>query len=345
MVVGLKPDLRTTRSYNLAIVITPSLPLYAAPLLAFATALAALWWLVKGNAPKILDHPNARSLHSQAVSRTGGLGLMAGVLVSWILMSEMQPFSLWAGVMMLVSISLADDVASLPVWSRFLVHGIAAAWFAITLLSGEYSLTIILLATLAIVWMTNLYNFMDGSDGLAGGMTFFGFGFYGVAAWLAGDVPFAVINFCVAAAALAFLLFNFHPAKVFMGDAGSIPLGFLAAGLGLIGWQRGLWLLWLPLWVFSPFIADASATLAKRAFRREKIWQAHKEHYYQRLVQSGFGHRNTALLAYVLMLASGGSAVWAASQSGATQFVVGSVWCLIYVLLFWWFDRHNKRVL
>src|SRR6476659_1011719 len=114
-----------------------------------------------------------------------------------------------------------------------------------------------------------------------------------------------MINFCVAAAAAAFLLFNFHPARIFMGDAGAIPLGFLAATLGVTGWINGLWPLWLPVLVFSPFIADASVTLAKRALRGEKIWQAHREHYYQRVVRAGFGHRNMALLGYILMFAAG----------------------------------------
>ena len=80
-------------------------------------------------------------------------------------------------------------------------------------------------ATLAIAWMANLYNFMDGSDGLAGGMALIGFSFYGAAAWLAGSAEFALVNFSIAAAAAAFLVFNFHPARIFMGDAGSVPAG------------------------------------------------------------------------------------------------------------------------
>ena len=86
-----------------------------------------------------------------------------------------------------------------------------------------------------------------------------------------------------------------------MGDAGSIPLGFLAGAIGLYGWQRALWPLWFPALVFSPFILDATITLLKRALRREKLWQAHREHYYQRLVQMGWGHKKTAIAEYMLM--------------------------------------------
>jgi UDP-N-acetylmuramyl pentapeptide phosphotransferase/UDP-N-acetylglucosamine-1-phosphate transferase len=95
----------------------------------------------------------------------------------------------------------------------------------------------------------------------------------------------------VAAAAAGFLCFNFHPARIFMGDVGSVPLGFTAGALGLVGWRSGAWPLWFPLLVFAPFILDATVTLLRRALRGEKVWQAHRSHYYQRMVQMGLGHR------------------------------------------------------
>lgn len=312
-----------------------------APLLAFAVTLVLVWWLLKGNSIKVLDHPNSRSLHAVPVPRTGGIGLMFGVLASWIFLSTALPLPVWAGVGLLVSVSFADDMFDLPVGWRLLLHGVAAAWFAVALLLDIHGWVTVVVATVAIIWVTNLYNFMDGSDGLAGGMTLFGFGFYGLTAWLAGNEAFAVLNFCVATAAAAFLLFNFHPARIFMGDAGAIPLGFLAATLGIFGWQQGLWPLWLPLLVFSPFIVDASVTLAKRALAGKKVWQAHREHYYQRLVQSGWGHRNTALFGYVLMLAVGTSAVWMARQQVGVQLGMGVLWCFIYLMMLWMFGRRK----
>ena len=318
----------------------PPLLFIAAPLFSFAVTLALIWWLLRDNAPKILDHPNPRSLHTAPVPRTGGVGLMLGVLASWTFLPVALPLPVWAGVGLLVSVSFADDVFGLPVGWRLLLHGVVAAWFCVPLL-GAHGWATVAAATVAIIWMTNLYNFMDGSDGLAGGMTLSGFGFYGLTAWLAGNEAFAVLNFCVAAAAAAFLLFNFHPARIFMGDAGAIPLGFLAATLGVLGWQQGLWPLWFPLLVFSPFIVDASVTLAKRALAGKKVWQAHREHYYQRRLQSGWGHRNTALLGYTLMLAAGASAVWATRQQAGVQLGVGVLWCLIYLVLLWMFDRRE----
>ena len=312
-----------------------------APLLAFAVTLVLVWWLLKGRSFKVLDHPNPRSLHTAPVPRTGGVGLMLGVLASWIFLPVALPLPVWAGVGLLVSVSLADDISSLPIRWRLLAQSAAAVWFSVALLLDIHGWASVVVATVAIIWMTNLYNFMDGSDGLAGGMTLFGFSFYGLAAWLAGNEAFAVLNFCVAAAAAAFLLFNFHPARIFMGDTGAIPLGFLAATLGIFGWQQGLWPLWLPLLVFSPFIVDASVTLAKRTLAKKKIWQAHREHYYQRLVQSGWGHRNTALFGYTLMLAAGVSAVWMLRQQIGVQLGVGALWCFIYLMMLWMFDRRK----
>jgi UDP-N-acetylmuramyl pentapeptide phosphotransferase/UDP-N-acetylglucosamine-1-phosphate transferase len=143
----------------------------------------------------------------------------------------------------------------------------------------------------------------------------------------------------IASAALAFLFFNFHPARIFMGDAGSVPLGFLLGSIGLYGWQRSLWPLWFPLLVFSPFVVDATVTLSKRLLLGEKVWQAHRSHYYQRLVRMGFGHRNTALMEYCLMFIVGMSALFLLGQPLYAQALGLIFWALIYCLLALLIDR------
>jgi UDP-N-acetylmuramyl pentapeptide phosphotransferase/UDP-N-acetylglucosamine-1-phosphate transferase len=117
-----------------------------------------------------------------------------------------------------------------------------------------------------------------------------------------------------------------------MGDAGSIPLGFLAGALGLQGWSQGLWPPWFPLAAFAPFIADASVTLLRRALRRERVWQAHRGHYYQRIILLGWSHRRTALAEYALMAASGLVAVAVAKQTAGVQLLALTVLAGIYVL-------------
>ena len=199
-----------------------------------------------------------------------------------------------------------------------------------------------IIGTAAIVWMINLYNFMDGSDGLAGGMAVIGFGSYGLFAYWAGYENYALINFSIAAAALGFLIHNFSPARIFLGDGGAIPLGFLAIVVGVMGWKESIWPLWFPWLIFSPFIVDATVTLLKRVFRGEKIWQAHRQHYYQSMVQNGFGHRNTALCWYGVMLLAGISAVWAAQQGSSVQRVTLIAWSTIYLMLLFIFESTQK---
>lgn len=277
-----------------------------------------------------LDQPNERSLHSKPVPRSGGLAIVAGALAAFVLVPA--PAILAAPALALACISLADDWRGLPIGLRFLAHAVAAAAFVWLALGALPWWTQLVLA-LAVMWMTNLYNFMDGSDGLAGGMTVLGFGFLGVAALLANAATTALTGFCIAAAALAFLAYNFHPARIFMGDTGSIPLGFMAAALGLLGWHQDLWPLWFPAAVFSPFIVDASATLARRVLRGERFWQAHRSHYYQRLVQMGWGHRRTALAEYALMFVCGGAALWALGQPVYSQLVILLTLALLYACL------------
>lgn len=290
----------------------------------------------------IQDIPNERSLHSAPIPRVGGVALIAGVLSGWALMPYALKWWLLLPLLGLFVISLLDDVYNLPVKKRLLIHLIAAALMvAGSGLLIQKGFLLVLPLLLFTVWMTNLYNFMDGSDGLAGGMALFGFSFYGLAALIAHDDTMAMLNFTIGAAALGFLYSNFHPAKVFMGDAGSIPLGFLAIGMGIWGWQLEYWPAWFPLFVFSPFIMDASVTLAKRALRGAKITEAHREHYYQRAIQLGWGHRNVAIIEYVLMLAVGISALLALDQALPWKLLL--IWAVIYAGVMLFLDaRWNK---
>jgi UDP-N-acetylmuramyl pentapeptide phosphotransferase/UDP-N-acetylglucosamine-1-phosphate transferase len=272
----------------------------AAPLVAFCvTALLLRLLLLPRTRQWFLDHPNQRSLHQSPVPRTGGLGVVAGVLAGGgIAGAAGLALALTAGLMLL---SLLDDWRGLTAGVRLLGHLAAAILFMLAGLDGVGWLEVPLFV-LGIGWMTNLYNFMDGADGLAGGMGVFGFGAYACAAWLAAQEPLALACASVAASCAAFLLFNFPPARMFLGDAGSIPLGFLAAVLGLSGWEAGIWPLWFPPLVFAPFVADASVTLLRRSLNGEKVWQPHRSHYYQRQVLMGWNHRRLASLEYALML-------------------------------------------
>ncbi|MGN6233933.1 MAG: MraY family glycosyltransferase [Trinickia sp.] len=248
------------------------------------------------------DIPNARSLHERPTPRVGGWGVVPTVLIAaWACAPDLWLIA--ACVLFLAAVSQLDDRRGLPVRIRFAAHflavavliavyPVAAPWWCLAVLS------------VLLVWLVNLYNFMDGSDGLAGGMALFGFGAYAIAALLAEQPAreLALVSAATAGAAIGFLAFNFHPARIFLGDAGSIPLGFLAGALGYWGWRSHAWPIWFPTMCFAPFIGDASVTLLRRLIRGEKFWEAHREHYYQRMIRAGLGHTRTAIYWYLLML-------------------------------------------
>jgi UDP-GlcNAc:undecaprenyl-phosphate GlcNAc-1-phosphate transferase len=306
---------------------------YVIPLGSFALTWIVLIIVIRTWSDRILDHPNERSLHQWPVPRMGGIGVVAGIAASVPFVSQVEWWPLWLAAVILVGISFLDDIIGLPIIGRLLVHFLAAGGAAAGLLLNHTGVGWVLLAIVAIVWMTNLYNFMDGMDGLAGGMALFGFGFYALAGALSGHLPFAVTNAAIAATAGAFLVFNFYPARMFMGDGGSTLFGFLAACFGLVGWQLGIWTLWFPGLVFSPFIVDATVTLARRLLRGEKFWRPHREHYYQRLVLSGWGHRRTALAEYGVMVLCGGFALLYQYASEEWRLVILGLWGILFLSL------------
>jgi UDP-N-acetylmuramyl pentapeptide phosphotransferase/UDP-N-acetylglucosamine-1-phosphate transferase len=181
--------------------------------------------------------------------------------------------------------------------------------------------------------MLNLYNFMDGMDGLAGGMASIGFSALALLGWSAGDLPYSLCCAAVAAAAAGFLSGNLPPARIFLGDIGASSLGLLAAGLSLWGASAGLFPLWISWLVFSPFIVDATWTLLRRANHGERLWDAHRSHHYQRLVLAGWGHRRTLYWALALMVAVAASAVAAPRLNTTDQWQLIAGWALIFVLI------------
>jgi hypothetical protein len=196
------------------------------------------------------------------------------------------------------------------------------------------------MAAFAMLWVTNLFNFMDGADGLAGGMALFAFGTYGYVAAATGVMPLGLWSLAVAGAAAGFLLFNFSPARVFLGDGGSITVGFLAGAFGIWGWAADAWPVWFPFLVSAPFFLDATATILRRMLSGEPFWRAHREHYYQRMIRSGWSHRRTALCEYMLMAASAGLAVLMLDWSAAGQYAGLAGAAAVYVVLAWAVDQR-----
>ena len=252
----------------------------------------------------ILDVPNARSSHVVPTPRGGGVGiiagLMAGFLTARLLGMQLPTSALLIGTALVALIGFADDHSGgLSVKVRLLLQLVAAA-IVVFSAGGIARLPLpepldvptgplaIPLALIWIVAVTNLYNFLDGMDGFAGMQgAVAGLG----VAFLSQDSLFLTIGFAVTGACAGFLLHNWHPAKVFMGDSGSGTLGFLLAALPfqLHMPSRGgaVFVMAMCLWFF---LADGVFTILSRLFRGEKVWEPHRSHLYQRLVKAGLQH-------------------------------------------------------
>ena len=320
-----------------------------ATLVSFAVSGLLAWLLAHAKGHwQILDIPNERSLHTRPTPRTGGIavlaGLAAGLFSAWAWNGySLTNWPLTLAIAILAIVALIDDSHTLGAGLRLLAQIGAVSLLLLTRESTPLDALALIAAALFLVWMINLYNFMDGMDGFAGGMAVTGFGTFALLAWQAGYPDLALGCAVVVAAAGGFLLLNFPPARLFMGDTGSTVLGLLAGVVILTAHREAILPVWLGILVFSPFIIDASITISRRLLRGEKFWQAHKSHYYQRLVESGWGHRRTVLVEYVLMIACSASAVAAASQPLARQTIIIAGWAVIYAAIIYSIHRVEQR--
>lgn len=336
------------------------------------------------------NRPNA--MHATPVARIGWIGVLMGTLTAILLAKSALPASILLIALGLCAISAIDDLRGLPVWIRLGSH-LLAAIAAATILAAIFAMPeaanpaqtfwpkptgspssafffiLVLVWVLVLSWMTNIYNFMDGANGLAGFMGVIGFGAMALLANVSNTPSIAaneIANTCAAicGAMIGFLFFNFPRARVFLGDAGAIPLGFLAAAIGIYGTLHKVWPWWAPVIVFSPFIVDATVTLLKRTVRRERIWQAHRQHYYHQLILTlGWSHTRTAIAYALLMLACASWTLWSvhnlhtlhlatpssSRNDAAFQAIYSHLWgwMVIYTLLLlcmeWRFHKQKQK--
>jgi UDP-N-acetylmuramyl pentapeptide phosphotransferase/UDP-N-acetylglucosamine-1-phosphate transferase len=264
----------------------------------------------------ILDLPNARSSHTVPTPRGGGWGVMLALLPFWIWaiwragrVHQPVELALLGSAVLLMAISWIDDRKGLSPAIRFATQAVTVG-AVMALLPADLSISAGLLplpldrlvAAFIWLWFVNLFNFMDGIDGIAGG-TAAAMGFGLMLVWLrhGPDQLEAFRGAMFIPVAAGFLVWNWHPAKIFMGDVGSVPLGYLLGfcliRLAMDGGQIA------ALIIAMYYLADATITLLKRARRGEKIWQAHREHYYQRSTQLGRSHGRTAKTAIMVQFA------------------------------------------
>jgi Fuc2NAc and GlcNAc transferase len=260
-------------------------------------------------AHSLLDVPNERSSHSVPTPRGGGLAIVAvtlagiGILAAMGRLGLHPAIALGGGGALVAAVGWVDDRGGLAAGPRLMAHLAAAVW-AIAWLGGMPHLAVgaetwnvglggAFLAVLGVVWATNLYNFMDGIDGLAAGEAVT-VGLIGALLLAPRESALAAVALLLSAASSGFLVWNWPPARLFMGDVGSGFLGFLFGTLAVAAENAGALpaLLWLVL--LGPFFADATITLLRRIARGDRWYAAHQAHAYQRAVQAGWSHRMVA---------------------------------------------------
>lgn len=267
----------------------------------------------------ILDHPNERSSHTAPTPRGGGIATSAVVIPAWGAIAGItahEPATMMLvplAALVLAAVSWIDDLRGLNPMIRLAVQ-FAAAIVAVPVLAHSGLVFQGLLppiydqaaAAVLWVWFVNLFNFMDGIDGIAATETAsIGAGIFAVAVIFPAaiaDPGTALYAVTIAAAALGFLRWNWEPAKVFLGDVGSVPLGYLLGFLLLSVAAQGQWAaaLILPLY----YMADTGLTLLARLAAGEKVWQAHARHFYQRAARRFGSHAKVvrAIIAANLVL-------------------------------------------
>ncbi len=292
----------------------------------------------------LLDRPNDRSSHATPRPRLGGIGVVAPVLATGVLLvaARMAPPALLVPLFataVIAALGLVDDLRPLPARVRFGVQlllavtvvatswerlpaaaGSLGAWFPVPVLAA--------LAVVWIVWLTNLYNFMDGIDGLAGAQALVASLGLAVIASSVGAPTSLWLLLALAGASAGFLVFNFPPSSIFLGDVGSTAIGFFFGVLPLLPGTQPVPVETVAL-ALSLFVLDATWTLVRRVVRGEKWYTPHRTHLYQRPVVLGVGHRPVLLVATAGMVVVAGAAVaWSGAGAGTRALLLAAPFAL-----------------
>jgi UDP-N-acetylmuramyl pentapeptide phosphotransferase/UDP-N-acetylglucosamine-1-phosphate transferase len=296
----------------------------------------ATWYARRVN---LLDHPGERHSHFEATPRGGGAGLLLSFLLLTLWLDDSGQSRDWIvgimpGVVVLAVVGAWDDHSSLSVRLRLFIQ-LAVSLYLVTYASlsdwvnGVPAMTF---SVLMLVWMTNLYNFMDGSNGLAGWQGVFGGLVLAWLFWLAGDSQFSLISVLLAASCAGFLPWNAGTAKVFMGDVGSLAIGFLIGALMLYGTGSGAFSIPVALLLMLLFLTDSTLTLLSRVFRGERWYTAHRQHLYQRMIANGWTHGSVATFYQAVNLALVVPGIVVAVNFPAKAWVSALVLTLIFTL-------------
>ena len=263
-----------------------------------------------------IDIPNERKVHKKPIPRLGGLGIYMGFLLGYILFGTMsiRMNAILIGSFIIIITGIVDDINPIPAKIKFLFQLLAAAVvafygdillrdlsaFGLYIQFGKLSYVITILFIVAII---NCINLIDGLDGLAAGLSSIYFITIGIVivSWKHTFDLDAMLTFIMLGATLGFLCHNFNPAKIFMGDSGSMFLGYIIAVIALLGFKNvTLTTLLAPICLLAIPVLDTTFAIIRRLVNKKKIDEPDKEHLHHQLLNLNLSHRNTVLVIYLV---------------------------------------------
>lgn len=315
---------------------------------------------------RIMDLPNQRSSHSQPCPKSGGVAIVATFMVGLMLLAGSGHAAMIgsryflgfvASALAIAAISLYDDMQGksffIKLWTQsgaallvmtfgLVIDQLAMPWFGMVVLGWlAYPVTFLWL-----VGLTNAFNFMDGLDGLAGGVALIAGLSFALITLDQGSSFMPLVSWVLVAGVLGFLLFNLPPARIFMGDVGSAFLGFVFATMAIIAArydQSHTSFLVMPLLLFN-FIFDTTFTLASRLLAGQRLTEAHRDHLYQRFNQLGYSHRTVSLVHYGMVISQGIGAYVMVRISGSERLFVFLPFLGLQIVYGVWVMKRSKRL-
>ena len=291
---------------------------------------------------KFVDKPNFRSNHKKPVALGGGIIIIPLIIIFSFLNNYIWNLNILISILILFFISMWDDLKNIKPLPRLFFHFLAVTIYVIFYLYSQIDNDFIdnknilfifsVFLIFGIVWFINAFNFMDGINGITSVQVIsICLSLLALDYYINNEIN--ILAFSVLIVTLVFCYFNWTPASIFLGDAGSIPLGFIMFLLLIDYALNGMWVIStiLPLY----YLMDTSITLIKRVYRRQRFWEAHKEHFYQQAIKNGFSHSSVSLKLLIVNIGLFSLSFYAyVYKNYIIIFIIASVWCSLFMYIF-----------
>ena len=291
---------------------------------------------------KFVDKPNFRSNHKKPVALGGGIIIIPIIIIFSFLNNYIWNLNILISILILFFISMWDDLKNIKALPRLFFHFLAVTIYVIFYLYSQIDNDFIdnknilfifsVFLIFGIVWFINAFNFMDGINGITSVQVIsICLSLLALDYYINNEIN--ILAFSVLIITLVFCYFNWTPASIFLGDAGSIPLGFIVFVLLTDYALKGMWIIStiLPLY----YLMDTSITLIKRVYKRQRFWEAHKEHFYQQAIKNGFSHSSVSLKLLIVNIGLFSLSFYSyIYKNDIIIFIIALVWCSLFMYIF-----------